>query len=74
MYVKGFDESEIEEKVNEYRKLLQSQLKVGTLDFEVSGKDRDTHARAKAAAENHDRMRAALGISDSFVDGSSFEK
>ena len=74
MYVKGFDESEIEEKVNEYRKLLQSQLKAGTLDFEVSGKDRDTHARAKAAAENRDRMRAALGISDSFVDGSSFEK
>ena len=74
MNFQGFDQVEIENKVNEYRQLLQGQLESGKLDVEVSGNSRDTHARAKAAVESRDRMRAALGISDAFVDGSSFEK
>uniref|UniRef100_A0A0R3RXK2 Cwf21 domain-containing protein n=1 Tax=Elaeophora elaphi TaxID=1147741 RepID=A0A0R3RXK2_9BILA len=71
---KGFDEAEIQKKVNEYRKLLQSQVASGELDIDAEMDNRDTHVRAKAAIENRDRMRSALGIKDDFVDGTSFEK
>uniref|UniRef100_A0A8R1XP37 Cwf21 domain-containing protein n=1 Tax=Onchocerca volvulus TaxID=6282 RepID=A0A8R1XP37_ONCVO len=71
---KGFDEAEIQKKVNEYRKLLQSQVASGELDIDAEMDNRDTHVRAKAAIENRGRMRAALGIKDDFVEGTSFEK
>ncbi|VIO94055.1 Uncharacterized protein BM_BM6890 [Brugia malayi] len=71
---KGFDEAEIQKKVNEYRKLLQSQVASGELDIDAEMDSRDTHVRAKAAMENRDRMRSALGIKDDFIDGTSFEK
>ncbi|MCP9257671.1 Exocyst complex component 3 [Dirofilaria immitis] len=70
---KGFDEAEIQKKVSEYRKLLQSQVASGELDIDAEMDNRDTHVRAKAAIENRGRMRAALGIKDDFVDGTSFE-
>ncbi|KHN71543.1 hypothetical protein Tcan_02189 [Toxocara canis] len=70
----GFDEADIEKKVNEYRKLLLSQVASGELDIEAEMDAKDSHARAKAAIQNRDRMRAALGIDDKFVEGSSFEK
>lgn len=70
----GFDEAEIQKKINEYRKLLQSQVASGELDIDAEMDNRDTHVRAKAAIENRDRMRSALGIKDDFVDGTSFEK
>uniref|UniRef100_A0A915PK14 CWF21 domain-containing protein n=1 Tax=Setaria digitata TaxID=48799 RepID=A0A915PK14_9BILA len=71
---KGFDEAEIQKKVNEYRKLLQSQVASGELDIDAEMDIRDTHVRAKAAIESRERMRAALRIKDDFVDGTSFEK
>ncbi|VDK85718.1 unnamed protein product [Litomosoides sigmodontis] len=71
---KGFDETEIQNKVSEYRKLLQSQVASGELDIDAEMDSRDTHVRAKAAIENRNRMRSALGIKDDFVDGTSFEK
>ncbi|EJW79632.1 hypothetical protein WUBG_09459 [Wuchereria bancrofti] len=71
---KGFDEAEIQKKVNEYRKLLQNQVASGELDIDAEMDSRDTHVRAKAAMENRDRMRSALGIKDDFIDGTSFEK
>lgn len=70
----GFGEAEIQKKVNEYRKLLQSQVASGELDIDAEMDSRDTHVRAKAAIENRDRMRSALGIKDDFIDGTSFEK
>uniref|UniRef100_A0A914R1Z9 CWF21 domain-containing protein n=1 Tax=Parascaris equorum TaxID=6256 RepID=A0A914R1Z9_PAREQ len=44
---KGFDEAEIEKKVNEYRKLLLSQVASGELDIEAEMDAKDSHARAK---------------------------
>lgn len=46
----------------------------GELDIDAEMDSRDTHVRAKAAIENRNRMRSALGIKDDFVDGTSFEK
>ncbi|CAG9536168.1 unnamed protein product [Cercopithifilaria johnstoni] len=71
---KGFDEAEIQNKVNEYRKLLQSQIASGELDIDAEMDIRDTHVRAKAAIDNCNRMRSALKIKDDFIDGTSFEK
>uniref|UniRef100_A0A0N5AJ86 Cwf21 domain-containing protein n=1 Tax=Syphacia muris TaxID=451379 RepID=A0A0N5AJ86_9BILA len=71
---KGFHEDEIKKKVDEYRELLKRQLEAGTFESECSGKDNNSHTRAKAAAETRDRLRAAFSISESFVDGSSLEK
>ncbi|VDN05005.1 unnamed protein product [Thelazia callipaeda] len=71
---KGFHSAEIEAKVNEYRSLLQSQVESGELDLDAEMDIRDTHVRNKVAVEYRNRMRAALGIEDTFVDGTSFEK
>lgn len=73
-FFQGFDEAEIQKKVGEYRKLLQSQVESGELDIDAEMDNRDTHVRAKAAMQGRSRMRAALGIKDDFVDGTSFEK
>ncbi|VDN29833.1 unnamed protein product [Gongylonema pulchrum] len=72
--LKGFDEVEIQKRVNEYRKLLQSQVESGELNIDAELSTRDTHVWAKAAIQNRNRMRAAFGIKDDFIDGTSFEK
>uniref|UniRef100_A0A914GU48 Conserved oligomeric Golgi complex subunit 8 n=1 Tax=Globodera rostochiensis TaxID=31243 RepID=A0A914GU48_GLORO len=71
---KGFSESEIHSKVNEYRKLLFNEFESGRLDMDTELDVRNTHSRAKVAKDNRDKWRSALGIDAAFVDGSSLEK
>ncbi|KJH50536.1 Cwf21 [Dictyocaulus viviparus] len=71
MEEKGFDDDEISKKVSDYRTLLLNQLESGELDLDSELDTRDSHARAKAAVQNRDRMRDALGVSKDFVPGAS---
>uniref|UniRef100_A0A183CL73 Cwf21 domain-containing protein n=1 Tax=Globodera pallida TaxID=36090 RepID=A0A183CL73_GLOPA len=71
---KGFSESEINSKVNEYRKLLFNEFESGRLDMDTELDVRNTHSRAKVAKDNRNKWRSALGIDAAFVDGSSLEK
>jgi hypothetical protein len=63
--------AEIDQKVNEYRKLLLSDFEAGRMDLDDELDLRNTHSRRKVAKDNRDRMRNALGISSTFVDGTS---
>ncbi|KAK6036216.1 Cwf21 [Cooperia oncophora] len=74
MEEKGFDDDEIQKKVSDYRKLLLGQLESGELNLDSELDTRDSHARAKAAVKNRDKMRDALGLSKDFVPGKSMEK
>ncbi|EYC44324.1 hypothetical protein Y032_0464g1919, partial [Ancylostoma ceylanicum] len=73
MEEKGFDDDEISKKVSDYRKLLLSQLESGELNLDGELDSRDSHARAKAAVQNRDRMRSALGLDKDFIPGSSMK-
>jgi hypothetical protein len=74
----GYTESEIEEKINEYRELLLSQVESGDFEADLDSNGRstakDTHSRAELAAKGRDRMREALGIKSDYVAGSSMDK
>ncbi|EPB68236.1 hypothetical protein ANCCEY_12676, partial [Ancylostoma ceylanicum] len=70
---RGFDDDEISKKVSDYRKLLLSQLESGELNLDGELDSRDSHARAKAAVQNRDRMRSALGLDKDFIPGSSMK-
>ena len=72
--LQGFDDETIQKKVNEYRELLQRQVESGELNIDAEMDPRETHMRAKVAQQNRDRMRAALGIKEDFVEGTAFEK
>lgn len=72
MEEKGFPESEIAEKVNEYRKLLLSEFEAGKMDLEKELDDRNTHSRAHLAQKGRDRFRNAFKIDDDYKPGSSF--
>ncbi|VDL75429.1 unnamed protein product [Nippostrongylus brasiliensis] len=69
----GFDDDEIQKKVSDYRNLLLGQLESGELNLDAELGTRDSHARAKAAVKNRDRMRSALGLGDDFVPGASMK-
>ncbi|CAD6197014.1 unnamed protein product [Caenorhabditis auriculariae] len=71
MEEKGFDDDEIQKKVDEYRQLLLSQLKSGELNLDDELDTRDSHARRQFAQKGRDRMREALGVNKDFVAGSS---
>ncbi|RCN51950.1 Cwf21 protein [Ancylostoma caninum] len=73
MEEKGFDDDEISKKVSDYRKLLLSQLESGELNLDGELDSRDSHARAKAAVQNRDRMRSALGLEKDYIPGSSMK-
>ncbi|KHJ94784.1 Cwf21 [Oesophagostomum dentatum] len=73
MEEKGFDDDEILKKVSDYRKLLLSQLESGELNLDAELDSRDSHARAKAAVQNRDRMRNALGLDKDYVPGTSMK-
>ncbi|PAV87918.1 hypothetical protein WR25_03695 [Diploscapter pachys] len=73
MEEKGFDQEEIDAKVSDYRKLLLSQLESGELNLDNEVSNNDSHTRRKMAADNRDRMRAALGVKKDHVAGSSFQ-
>ncbi|KIH64916.1 hypothetical protein ANCDUO_04764 [Ancylostoma duodenale] len=70
---RGFDDDEISKKVSDYRKLLLSQLESGELNLDGELDSRDSHARAKAAVQNRDRMRSALGLDKDYIPGSSMK-
>jgi len=77
MESQGYAASEIEEKVNEYRDLLLSQVESGEFmpEMDVNGRTvaRDSHTRMELAAQGRDRWRNALGISADYVAGSSMD-
>ncbi|KAK6737705.1 hypothetical protein RB195_020048 [Necator americanus] len=73
MEEKGFDDDEILKKVSDYRNLLLSQLESGELNLDSELDSRDSHARAKAAVQNRDRMKNALGLDKDFVPGTSMK-
>jgi len=77
MESQGYGEAEIEEKINEYRRLLLAQVASGEFEADVDTNGRvvarDSHTRAELAATGRDRMRAALGIKADFVAGSSMD-
>lgn len=60
--------------MNEYRKLLYNEFESGKMNMDDKLDIRNSHSRAKVSKDNRDRMRSALGIDASFVDGSSLEK
>lgn len=71
---KGLNEAEIRKRVDEYRRLLYTQFESGNANLDKDLDIRNSHSRAKIAKDNRNKMRNALGIDASFVDGSSLEK
>jgi hypothetical protein len=67
----GTPEAEIQEKVDEYRKLLFAEFEAGRMNLDKELDIRNSHSRMKIAKDNRDKMRNALGIRDDFVDGTS---
>jgi len=77
MESQGYAETEIAEKVNEYRDLLLSQVESGEFmpEMDVNGRTvaRDSHTRMELAAQGRDKWRNALGIKADYVAGSSMD-
>lgn len=73
-YSQGFDEDETAKKVNDYRKLLLSQLESGELNLDDELDVKNSHAKMQYAKKGRDRMRDALGLAKDYVPGSSMEK
>ncbi|KAI6198112.1 hypothetical protein M3Y94_01306200 [Aphelenchoides besseyi] len=71
MEKEGNTQEEIDEKVNEYRKLLFSEFEDERMKLDGELDIRNSHSRMKVAKDNRDRMRGALGIDDEYVAGSS---
>ncbi|KAI6198099.1 hypothetical protein M3Y94_01304700 [Aphelenchoides besseyi] len=71
MEKEGSTQEEIDEKVNEYRKLLFSEFEDERMKLDGELDIRNSHSRMKVAKDNRDRMRGALGIDDEYVAGSS---
>ena len=71
----GLKEEEIEIKVDSYRRLLLKNDKKAAqiLEEETDEIVSETHHIAAAQLEKNARLRSAFGISDQFVDGSSFD-
>ena len=74
----GCDDEEIDEKVNAYRQMLlgHEQNKKAFQDVDEFGRPvvKDTHQLAKAQQEKNAKLKAAFGLKDNFIDGSSFER
>merc|ERR1712083_449562 len=74
----GCDDEEIDEKVNAYRQMLlgHEQDKKAFQDVDEFGRPvvKDTHQLAKAQQEKNAKLKAAFGLKDNFIDGSSFER
>jgi serine/arginine repetitive matrix protein 2 len=75
----GLKEDEIEEKVSAYRKMLISKEGEKKMFAEVDEfgrpvyKEHQTHLIAEAQKEKNARLKDAFGISQHFVEGSSFD-
>jgi len=71
----GYSEAVIEAKVNNYRNMLITNDAKGEKIVDQWGKVNvtETHQLAEAQKEKNARLREAFGISEYFVDGSSFD-
>merc|ERR1712083_556711 len=74
----GCDDEEIDEKVDAYRQMLleQERDKKAFQDVDEFGRPaaKDSHQLAKAQQEKNAKLKAAFGLKDNFIDGSSFER
>ncbi|KAL7990130.1 hypothetical protein Chor_012796 [Crotalus horridus] len=75
MEEQGYGEGEIQEKVATFRMLLLEKDVAVVKEGEQQQKSSitETHKLAEASEKKNERLRAAFGISDSYVDGSSFD-
>uniref|UniRef100_A0A672UUY4 CWF21 domain-containing protein n=1 Tax=Strigops habroptila TaxID=2489341 RepID=A0A672UUY4_STRHB len=72
MEEQGYAEGEIQEKVATFRMmLLEKDVALG--EPEQKPTVTETHQLAEANEKKNERLRAAFGISDTYVDGSSFD-
>uniref|UniRef100_A0ACB8EVC9 Uncharacterized protein n=1 Tax=Sphaerodactylus townsendi TaxID=933632 RepID=A0ACB8EVC9_9SAUR len=76
MEEQGYGEGEIQEKVATFRMMLLEKdvavVKEGEQQQKPTGVT-ETHQLAEANEKKNERLRAAFGISDNYVDGSSFD-
>ncbi|XP_029819524.1 serine/arginine repetitive matrix protein 2-like, partial [Manacus vitellinus] len=72
MEEQGYSGEEIEAKVATFRTMLLEKDE-GPGDPEQKPTVTETHQLAEANERKNERLRAAFGISDSYVDGSSFD-
>ncbi|XP_018495571.1 serine/arginine repetitive matrix protein 2 [Galendromus occidentalis] len=72
----GLSQDEIEHKVSRYRKKLveDDDLQIKKQQQRNLASLKDSHEIAEANLMKNDRLRDALGISNDFVDGSSFDQ
>ena len=74
----GYDDDEIEEKVNAYRQMLlgDEQGKRAFHEVDEFGRPiaKDSHQLAQAQKEKNAKLKAAFGLKENFIDGSSFER
>uniref|UniRef100_A0A2D4J559 CWF21 domain-containing protein n=2 Tax=Micrurus TaxID=8634 RepID=A0A2D4J559_MICLE len=75
MEEQGYGEGEIQEKVATFRMMLLEKDVAVVKEGEQQQKSSitETHQLAEANEKKNERLRAAFGISDSYVDGSSFD-
>jgi serine/arginine repetitive matrix protein 2 len=69
----GLTEEQIEEKVAAFRKRLTENGGRGGNGTRTQGRGTDTHEISARKNEENERLRAAFGIRDNFVSGSSFD-
>jgi serine/arginine repetitive matrix protein 2 len=69
----GLTEEQIEEKVAAFRKRLTENGGRGGNGSRTQGRGTDTHEISARKNEENERLRAAFGIRDNFVSGSSFD-
>ncbi|ELT98755.1 hypothetical protein CAPTEDRAFT_176903 [Capitella teleta] len=73
----GYTDEEIDRKVSTFRKMLMEKEGVSEklVDRDSSGRPivKNSHQVAEASQAKNDALRAALGISEYFVEGSSFD-
>merc|ERR1712042_47468 len=73
----GYTDAEIEEKVSAYRKMLLSKevSKKAFAEVDEFGRPvlKETHQIAEAQKEKNKQLKEAFGISEYFVEGSSFD-
>ncbi|XP_071849282.1 uncharacterized protein [Apostichopus japonicus] len=71
----GHTEEEITRKVSAFRKMLMDKEGVTDTDDDSTTKSKvsETHQLAAAKEKQNQKLREAFGISDTYVDGSSFD-
>merc|ERR1712240_685424 len=74
----GYADTEIEEKVSAYRKMLLTKevSKKAFAEVDEFGRPvlKETHQIAEAQKEKNKQLKEAFGIAETFVEGSSFDR